>query len=64
MAGCKALAPTRLVPGKTARVLSNLNLREEPVIGKNIITTNPVRSVLKIQQGPVCVPYQNSTYLW
>ncbi len=63
-AGCKAPAPSRLVAGKTARILSNLNLRSEPKIDNNILSVNPAGAILKVLQGPVCVPYQSSAYLW
>jgi hypothetical protein len=63
-ANCQAPAPARLVVGKTAKVLSNLNLRSEPKIDNNILVVNPAGAILKVLQGPVCVPYQNSAYLW
>lgn len=63
-AGCSAPAPARLTVGKTARVTSNLNLRREPVISDNIVMVNPVGAVLKVLQGPQCVEYQGSAYLW
>lgn len=63
-AGCNAPAPARLTVGKTARVTSNLNLRSEPVISNNIIKVNPVGAVLKVLQGPQCVEFQGSAYLW
>jgi hypothetical protein len=50
--------------GKNARVLSNLNLRSAPALTANILTVTPAGSVVMVLQGPVCVPYLNSAYLW
>jgi len=63
-ADCPASAKSRLTAGTNAKILTNLNMRSEPAIAKNIITTNPARAVLKLLQGPVCVPYQGGAYLW
>jgi len=63
-ADCQPPVPARLVVGKTARVLSALNMRSEPVIDDNILTRNSTGTVLTVLQGPVCVPHENSAYLW
>jgi hypothetical protein len=52
------------VIGGTARVLTNLNLRSAPEIANNIFKTHVTGTTLSVLQGPVCVPYQNSAYLW
>ncbi len=61
---CNPPAPSRLATGKNARTLGDLNLRSEPKIDNNILTVNPTGTTLKVLQGPVCVPYQGSAYLW
>lgn len=63
-AACTAPALARLTVGKTAEINSTLNLRSEPAIGENIIAVNLPGTLLKVLQGPVCVPYGNSAYLW
>ena len=62
--GCKAPEPSRLVVGKDARVLTPLNFRSAPAIGNNILAVHPTGDVMVVLLGPVCVPYQNSAYLW
>jgi hypothetical protein len=64
VAGCQPPVQARLVAGKTARTLSNLNLRSEPAIDDNILTVSLTGTVLTVLEGPVCVPYQGSAYLW
>jgi len=61
---CKGAAPARLVVGKTARVMSNLNLRSSPQMGKNVIKVNPTGTKLNVIGGPVCTPVQGGAYLW
>jgi hypothetical protein len=61
---CQAPAAARLVVGQSATIRSNLNMRSEPLIGNNILQTNPTGMVLKVLDGPVCVPHQGSAYLW
>lgn len=61
---CSSLLPSRLTAGSTARILSNLNLRSEPLIGDNIIGVNLTGRTLKLLDGPVCVPHEGSAYLW
>ena len=62
--GCQAPVASRLVIGKNARILSNLNQRSEPGLGDNILTVNPAGEVLKLLDGPVCIPFQDSAYWW
>ncbi len=62
--GCQAPSPSRLVIGRNAKVLSNLNQRNDPRIGGVILTVNPFGAVLKVLDGPVCIPHQESAYLW
>ncbi len=61
---CPLALPTRLKVGDNARITTNLNLREEPGIGKKLVRTNPTTTQLQIIGGPVCTPYKGSAYLW
>ncbi len=61
---CKAAAPSRLAVGKMARVVSNLNLRSSPQMGKNVIKVNPAGTKLNVIGGPVCMTAQGGAYLW
>lgn len=61
---CLAPAPARLEVGKTARILTNLNMRSDPLIANNILVTNLAGEILKILGGPVCVPHEDSAYRW
>ncbi len=61
---CKAPSASRLVIGKNAMTLGDLNLRSEPKIGENILTVSVTGSTLKVLDGPVCVPYLDGAYLW
>ncbi len=63
-AGCQPPSESRLAIGMTVKILSNLNLRSEPEIADNILSVNTTGTLLKVLQGPVCVPYQDSAYLW
>jgi hypothetical protein len=63
-AACKSPSPSRLVSGKNATTLGDLNLRSEPKIGENILTVSVTGATLKILDGPVCVPYLDGAYLW
>lgn len=61
---CLAPAPPRLTVGQTARILTNLNMRSDPLIADNILITNLAGEILKILGGPVCVPHEDSAYRW
>jgi hypothetical protein len=61
---CKAPSASRLVAGKNAMTLGDLNLRSEPKIGDNILTVSVNGTTLKVLDGPVCVPYMDGAYLW
>lgn len=61
---CNAIVPSRLSLGQQARVLRNLNMRQEPAISSPIIQTNLTGATLEIIGGPVCTPQGNSAYLW
>jgi hypothetical protein len=61
---CIAPAQTRLVIGKSARVMMNLNLRDSPGIGTSTLRTNSTGTILEVLQGPTCIPYKNSAYQW
>lgn len=61
---CNTIAPSRLNLGQQARVLRNLNMRQEPSLNSPIIQTNPSGTILEIVGGPVCTPQGDSAYLW
>lgn len=61
---CPLALPTRLEIGDTARVTSNLNMREAPAITSRLIRSNITGTQLTIVGGPVCEPYQDGAYLW
>ena len=61
---CPLALPTRLQLGDTARVTSNLNMREAPAITSKLIRSNITGTQLAIIDGPVCEPYQDGAYLW
>jgi hypothetical protein len=61
---CKAPSASRLMVGKNATTLGDLNLRSEPKIAENILTVNPSGTTVKVLDGPVCVPYLDGAYLW
>lgn len=61
---CATSAPSRLSVGQQARVLTRLNMRQEPSIQAAILKTNPTGTQVEVIGGPVCTPVQNSAYLW
>jgi hypothetical protein len=61
---CKAPSASRLVIGKNAMTLGDLNLRSEPKIGDNILTVSVTGATVKVLDGPVCMPYLDGAYLW
>jgi type IV secretory pathway VirB10-like protein len=61
---CKPPSASRLVVGKNAMTLGDLNLRSEPKIAENVLMVNPSGTTVKVLDGPVCVPYLDGAYLW
>lgn len=61
---CPLALPPRLQVGKSAVVMTNLNMRSSPGIQDNWLLTNITGTKLQVIDGPVCTPYQNGAFLW
>jgi hypothetical protein len=61
---CSKALPTRLAVGMNAKVLEDLNLREEAGMDKAIIYVSLPGFTLEIVGGPVCIPYADELYRW
>ena len=61
---CPLAQPSRLAVGNQARVLTNLNLRQDAGMDKPIIQVWVPNTNVEVIGGPVCIPYQNGAYQW
>jgi hypothetical protein len=61
---CPLALPSRLAVGMKAVVVSDLNLRSEPVFEKNLLRIFPAGTVLEVIGGPLCTTYQEGAIVW
>jgi len=61
---CNSKTVSRLTVGQPAVILINLNLHTQPEMTDNIFNATPAGETVEVLQGPLCVPYQDSAYLW
>ena len=61
---CEGAAPSQLISGGEAEVLSNVNFRSSPGVGDNWIATLQSGSRLKVLGETACIPYGSGAYLW
>jgi len=61
---CPLALPPRLEIGQTARVMTNLNLRDSPGIENNLSGSLFYNSQIEVVGGPECLPHQEGAYMW